>query len=139
MIENREPSLTISEKILETVKTLEIKGRNPEYCLQFGGRRLTLVVIESLAEIMDYLENITDTPEIGSTTELYKAAKILMQKIVDKKQKNLHYVMRTKNSTLREWAQKQGNEIFAWDSQDVDPEPLGDSIFKKEFIAKQNI
>ncbi len=139
MTEKSDFTLTSSHKILETIKSTELPGRNPEYLLEFGGRRLHLVIIESQDEIMDYLENITDTPEIGSTTELYKAAKILMQKIVDKKQKNLHYVMRTKNSTLREWAQRQGNEIFNWDSTEVDSRPLADSFFKKEFIPKQNI
>ncbi len=127
---------SISQNILAEVK--EKKQHNTEYILKFGGRRLTLLIIESQKEIMDYLENTSDTPEIGSTTELYKAAKILLQRVVNTRRESLKYVMRTKSSSIREWAQSQGNEIFDWDSMEIDERRGADSLFYKTFSPENN-
>jgi len=85
------------------------------------------------SEIMTFVENISDQLEPGATTELYRAARVIMQRIADHHQKTCLYVDRTKDSSMKEWFRLQGNQIFEWDSVEIDERPGTDSIFKKEF------
>lgn len=132
----QEPKLSVTEQILNTAQFIEKEGRNPEYVLKFGGKKLTVMLIKGGTETMTFIENTSDVLETGATTELYKAANIIMQRIADEQQKTFLYIDRTKDDRMREWFQSKGNEIFGWDSMDVDPTPQVDSIFTKQFSPK---
>ncbi len=97
--------------------------------LDFGSKILFVREHTDVDEFSTYIVNDQgklEKKQEGQTTLLYKAAKELMQLVVNETKKPAKYIMSSYNETMNKWADGPGNDIFKWD----DVIPLDDTTLE---------
>lgn len=131
MSEITEQQLSPSERILNSAKVVEGKDKSRKYILEWNGNRMTITPLPTIGEVHIDLDINEKRFEIKDITELYKAAKTIIQKIAHEMQRDIKYNLFADSIWLKKWAQKQGRDIFEWDSENVS----GLAQFTKTFLV----
>ncbi|MEW6408348.1 MAG: hypothetical protein AB1465_06710 [Patescibacteria group bacterium] len=85
--------------------------------LEYGSKICIVTIDYGGEEFSTYIKTITDQKKDRETTFLYKAARKIMQDVVNEKGQKFRYEFFAKNEKMRNWAKTTGQDIFHWEDE----------------------